>query len=66
MTDAAGPAGPAGPAGASATSAAAPAPGADLDRLLDKVPVLAGPREVTELAGGLTNRNYKVVSAFFF
>jgi thiamine kinase-like enzyme len=28
--------------------------------VLDKVAVLAGPRQVTELPGGLTNRNYKV------
>jgi thiamine kinase-like enzyme len=33
---------------------------AGLDVTLDKVAVLAGPREVTELPGGLTNRNYKV------
>jgi thiamine kinase-like enzyme len=46
----------------SSTPAAAPGPGADLDRLLDKVPELRGPREVSELSGGLTNRNYKVTS----
>jgi thiamine kinase-like enzyme len=43
--------------------AAAPTPGDDLDRLLDKVPELCGPREVLELSGGLTNRNYRVTSA---
>ena len=32
----------------------------DLDELLDQVPALAGPRRVEELAGGLTNRNFKV------
>ncbi|MDP9220117.1 MAG: phosphotransferase [Actinomycetota bacterium] len=53
MTEAAGPA---------ATPATAPGPGPALDRLLDKVPELRGRREVEELAGGLTNRNYKVVS----
>jgi thiamine kinase-like enzyme len=40
--------------------ATAPGPGAELDRLLDLVPQLHGQREVRELAGGLTNRNYKV------
>jgi thiamine kinase-like enzyme len=54
MTDAQQP--PAGPA-------SAPAPGADLDRLLDKVPELTGPRQVVELSGGLTNRNYRVTSS---
>jgi thiamine kinase-like enzyme len=44
----------------SPTPADAPGLGADLDRLLDKVPELAGPRQVAELSGGLTNRNYKV------
>jgi thiamine kinase-like enzyme len=34
----------------------------DLDRILDGIPALAGPRTVTELAGGLTNTNYKVVT----
>jgi thiamine kinase-like enzyme len=33
---------------------------AALDELLDLVPELAGPRTVAELAGGLTNTNYKV------
>ncbi len=34
-----------------------------LSVLLDKIPVLTGmPREVTELPGGLTNRNYKVTA----
>jgi hypothetical protein len=39
-----------------------PAPiAADLAGALDRVPGLAGaPRTVTELPGGLTNRNYKV------
>jgi thiamine kinase-like enzyme len=46
---------PAGPA-------TAPAPGDHLDRLLDKVPELRGAREVRELSGGLTNRNYRVTS----
>jgi thiamine kinase-like enzyme len=49
-------------AGAAATPAMAPGPGPALDRLLDKVPELHGQREVEELVGGLTNRNYKVVS----
>jgi thiamine kinase-like enzyme len=40
----------------------APGPGPALDRLLDKVPELRGSRQVEELAGGLTNRNYKVAS----
>jgi thiamine kinase-like enzyme len=32
-----------------------------LEELLEQIPVLAGqPREVTELPGGLTNRNYRV------
>jgi thiamine kinase-like enzyme len=36
---------------------------ADLDALLDQTATLAGrPRTVTELPGGLTNRNYKVVT----
>ena len=34
----------------------------DLDELLDQVPALAGPRRVEELAGGLTNRNFKVTA----
>ncbi|MCW2831028.1 MAG: Choline kinase [Aeromicrobium sp.] len=35
----------------------------DLEQLLDQVPCLAGrPREVVELAGGLTNQNYKVTT----
>jgi thiamine kinase-like enzyme len=33
-----------------------------IDALIDVVPELRGPREVTELAGGLTNTNYKVVT----
>jgi thiamine kinase-like enzyme len=47
---------PAGPA-------TAPSPGDDLDRLLDRVPELTGPRQVRELSGGLTNRNYRVTTA---
>lgn len=39
------------------------AAGAELSALLDRVPSLAGqPRAVTELAGGLTNRNYQVTT----
>jgi len=35
-----------------------------LEELLEQVPVLAGrPRDVTELPGGLTNRNYRVRTA---
>ncbi len=37
--------------------------GPGLDAVLDKVAVLAGPREVRELPGGLTNRNYEVECA---
>jgi thiamine kinase-like enzyme len=37
-------------------------PDATLDEILDAVPALAGARTVTELAGGLTNTNYKVVT----
>jgi thiamine kinase-like enzyme len=37
---------------------------ADVAVLLDQIPALADPeREVTELSGGLTNRNYKVVTS---
>ena len=37
--------------------------GADLDTILSRVPALAGtPRTVSELPGGLTNRNYKVTT----
>ena len=36
---------------------------AAIDELLDLVPELRGDRTVTELAGGLTNTNYKVVTA---
>jgi thiamine kinase-like enzyme len=36
--------------------------GGGLDAILDAVPALAGPRTVSELAGGLTNTNYKVVT----
>jgi thiamine kinase-like enzyme len=35
---------------------------ATLDDLLGRIPALAGPRTVTELPGGLTNRNYKVTT----
>jgi thiamine kinase-like enzyme len=39
-----------------------PEAGQALDELLDQVPCLAaGPRQVTELPGGLTNRNFKIV-----
>lgn len=31
-----------------------------LDALLDQIPILAGPRQLDELSGGLTNRNIKV------
>jgi thiamine kinase-like enzyme len=37
-------------------------PGADLEELLDQVPVLAGPRSVADLPGGLTNRNLRVTT----
>jgi thiamine kinase-like enzyme len=37
-------------------------PDATLDDILDAVPALAGARTVRELAGGLTNTNYKVVT----
>jgi thiamine kinase-like enzyme len=37
--------------------------GDELDALLDEVACLRGARDVTELGGGLTNRNYKVVSS---
>jgi thiamine kinase-like enzyme len=30
------------------------------ERLLDEIPQLAGPRRITELPGGLTNRNFRV------
>jgi thiamine kinase-like enzyme len=40
-----------------------PTGSASIDDLLDRVPALAGrPRTVRELAGGLTNRNYHVVT----
>jgi thiamine kinase-like enzyme len=35
---------------------------APLDDLLDRFPELAGPRTISELPGGLTNTNYKVVT----
>ena len=34
-----------------------------LQAAFDQIPVLAGKREITELSGGLTNRNLKVVTA---
>jgi thiamine kinase-like enzyme len=37
--------------------------GAETDQLLDRIPVLAGPRQIEELSGGLTNRNLKVTTA---
>lgn len=41
----------------------APHPDADLDRLLDQLPALAGrPRRLENLPGGLTNRNVKVTT----
>ena len=36
--------------------------GASLDEVLELVPELAGPRTVSELPGGLTNANHKVVT----
>ena len=36
---------------------------AEVTALLDQLPALAGPREVVELSGGLTNRNFKVTTA---
>jgi thiamine kinase-like enzyme len=35
-------------------------PDPELEALLDRVPALQGPRTVSELSGGLTNRNYRV------
>ena len=35
----------------------------ELDQLLDQVPVLAGPRSVADLPGGLTNRNLRVTTS---
>ena len=36
---------------------------AELEALLDRIPVLRGlPRSVTELAGGLTNQNLRVTT----
>jgi thiamine kinase-like enzyme len=32
----------------------------ELDAIFDQVPSIAGPRSVTELPGGLTNRNFKI------
>jgi thiamine kinase-like enzyme len=37
--------------------------GLALDEALARLPALAGPREVTELAGGLTNHNWRVRTA---
>jgi thiamine kinase-like enzyme len=52
--------------GASGTGGEAPGTGVsggDLDAILGRVPALAGaPRAVSELPGGLTNRNYKVIT----
>jgi thiamine kinase-like enzyme len=36
---------------------------AELNGLLDQIPALEGPRQIDELSGGLTNRNYKVTTA---
>jgi thiamine kinase-like enzyme len=33
-----------------------------VDALFDQIPVLARPRSVTELPGGLTNRNFKIIN----
>lgn len=33
-----------------------------MDEIFDQVPSLAGPRTVTELPGGLTNRNFKITT----
>jgi thiamine kinase-like enzyme len=38
-------------------------PDAALEAAFQTIPELAGPREVTELPGGLTNRNFKVTTA---
>jgi thiamine kinase-like enzyme len=38
-------------------------PGLTLDEALARLPLLEGPREVTELPGGLTNHNYRVRTA---
>jgi len=38
-------------------------PGVTLDQALAQLPALAGPREVSELPGGLTNHNYRVRTA---
>lgn len=35
---------------------------AELAALFDQIPALAGPRQVEELSGGLTNRNFKVTT----
>ncbi|MGB3485745.1 MAG: choline/ethanolamine kinase family protein [Mycobacterium sp.] len=35
----------------------------EINALLDQIPILAGPRQVEELSGGLTNRNFKVTNA---
>jgi thiamine kinase-like enzyme len=55
---------PASAAEAPAGAAAAPArPEAEIDALFDRTESLAAqPRSVTELPGGLTNRNYKVTT----
>ena len=36
---------------------------AELNGLLDQIPTLEGPRQIEELSGGLTNRNFKVTTA---
>jgi thiamine kinase-like enzyme len=36
---------------------------AELAGLFDQIPTLDGPRQIEELSGGLTNRNFKVVTA---
>jgi thiamine kinase-like enzyme len=38
-------------------------PGVTLDQALAQLPALAGPRQVSELPGGLTNHNYRVRTA---
>ncbi|MDF2824591.1 MAG: putative choline kinase involved in biosynthesis [Mycobacterium sp.] len=35
---------------------------AEVDALFDQIPVLAGPRRIEELSGGLTNLNFKVTT----
>ena len=45
---------------ANAVGGVDPAADLDIDAVFDRVPSLAGPRTVSELPGGLTNRNYKI------